>query len=149
MEKIKETVKKMIENNIGSFIFIPGFCLILYIWFTQGEPILESLRQMGLFTTILPFSLSILSWIFGIMGNCGRKLVIQAKYMILSYTFCGMATWIYILDMDLKIRNHDISAIRDLAAYYSCVSLFVWMVTIWINVLSYKKMKKNDKKEKD
>ena len=149
MEKIKETVKKMIENNIGSFIFIPGFCLILYIWFTQGEPILESWRKIGLFTTILPFSFSIVSWIFGIMGNRSRKLVKQIKYMIFSYIFCGIATWIFILDMDLKIRNHDISYLLDLAVYYNCASLFVWIITIWINVRTYKKIEINYQKGKN
>lgn len=149
MNKIRETIKKKIDKNIGFFIFIPGLCLLFYIWFTRGDPILELWRQIGLFTTILPFIFSIISWILGIIGNRRKKTEKQIKYMLFSFIYCGIATWIFILDIDLKIRNHDISSLRDLAAYYSCVSLFIWMITIWINVRAYKRIEINDQKEND
>lgn len=149
IKEIRKIFNTIIERNIGSLIFIVGFSLLLYIWFTQGNPIFESWRKLGLFTTILPFVFSILSWTIGVLGYKRNRYGKQIQYMAFSFSCCGIATRIFILDIDLKIRNNDMSSLRDLAVYYSCVSLFVWMITIWINIQTCKKGEIENKKKEN
>ena len=99
---------------------------------------------MSLFTAILPFIFSMASWIVGLKIYVrGNSIKGVDKLHILSYIYCVLAIWMFVLDVDCKIRNNDVSSIRDLSMYYSCSSLFIFLMTTWINVKSYIKRKES------
>ena len=140
------TYMEKVKNHIGIIIWLPGFILLYYIWSTQNEPMFIGI---GLFTTVLPFGFSVLSWIVGgIIYFRKNRIKNTNKWHILSYICCVLALWMFLVDIDCKIRNNDISSIRDLSMYYSCTSLFVFLMTTWINVKAYVKRKESTQSEK-
>lgn len=131
----------VIRKHIGICIWLPGIFLLYYIWSTQNKTMFTG---MGLFTTILPFIFSMASWIVGLKIYVrGNSIKGVDKLHILSYIYCVLAIWMFVLDVDCKIRNNDVSSIRDLSMYYSCSSLFIFLMTTWINVKSYIKRKES------
>ncbi len=142
MTNRKNTVLTLLENQSGTIIGVSGFALLCYLWFSHDTPILINLHNIGLFTTILPGVLAILSWIFGIMGYKKEKTM---KMQRLSYLCCMIAIWCFLLDVDLRMRMHDSSSVRDLSAYYSCISLGILLITVGINRSSYQKYRDHEK----
>ena len=134
-------MNKKISDHIVTFIGIAGFLLIIYIWFTQNDPIFISLQKIGLFTTVLPFAFGLASWIFGWMnyvkvGKIERRKI--ERGYIRSYICCCLAVCFFMMDVDLRMRNKDVSSIRDLSAYYNSASLLIVLITTWINTATYK-----------
>ena len=135
MKKYKIRYIDVIRKYIGLFIWIPGSILLYYIWSTQNQIMFS---EMGFFTTILPFCFSITSWIIGaILYFRENKITDPVKWHIISYSCCVLAIWMFLLDVDCKMRVGDVSSLRDLSMYYSCTSLFIFLMTTWINVKSY------------
>lgn len=131
----------VIRKYIGICIWVPGGFLLYYIWSTQNKTMFNGI---GLFTTILPFIFSLASWVIGSkIYFKGNQIKNADKLHILSYIYCVLAIWMFVLDIDCKIRNNDVSSIRDLSMYYSCSSLFIFLMTTWINVKSYIKRKES------
>ena len=135
MNKYRTRRIGIIRKYIGLCIWFPGSILLYYIWSTQNKIMFSG---KGLFTTILPFCFSMVSWIIGAtLYFRENKITDPVKWHIISYSCCVLAIWMFLLDVDCKMRVGDISSLRDLSMYYSCTSLFIFLMTTWINVKSY------------
>ena len=93
-----------------------------------------------MYTTVMPILFGVIAWIVGGMAY-RRKENCRIHWIISSFISCGLSIIVFLLDIYLKVKEQDISSIRDLAAYYLVVSVIVWTINSWIHIYSYRKYK--------
>lgn len=142
----QERMKKIKVQGTLVSMFIIGLCIVgfsfvLYMIKTQNRPVLDFTQSTGILT-IAPLALGIMAWVTAaIVYMKGKKMKPGKAEMLhaLSFGCCAIALWFPILQMDLQIREGDISFILDTVWGYHLASMVLLLITTLLNALAYRR----------
>ena len=130
----------LITGIFSILILILGCSGIQYLWYYQNKPLPIPI----VLPSILPLLFGLLAWIFPIVHIFQNKKKHFNYFGIsssFSFLFCAIAIYFPILNIDLLMRNQESGTVQDIAWGYNFGSIFLLMITIVLNLLSYRAYK--------